>query len=120
MKPVASAICDQLLQHQRNIREAIAGDQLSCSNRECLISYGELCQRAGYPQVTESVGAHLQQIADWCRENGWPPLNALAVNASTGMPGDGYNIPLNCDSSRWWEQANAALLFEGYPEHSIT
>ena len=47
-------------------------------------------QERAYPYLTHGVGHFLGQVAEWCQGNGLPPLNSLAVNAETKMPGDGY------------------------------
>jgi hypothetical protein len=44
---------------------------------------------------------------------GYPPLNALAVNAQTRMPGDGYYGAEQCQF--WPKEVRACLVFQGYP-----
>jgi len=56
-----------------------------------LLAYGTLCTRAGVAYLTRNPGPFLEEIADWCKHEGWPPLNALAINAQLGHPGDGYD-----------------------------
>jgi hypothetical protein len=50
-----------------------------------------------YRNLSAQIGVHwraaawyLSEIQDYCRASGWPPLQALAVNAKTGVPGGGY------------------------------
>ena len=50
-----------------------------------------------YRQVSEEVGGmanglgqNLGQIWDFCEQNGHPHLNAVVINAKTGVPGGGY------------------------------
>ena len=47
--------------------------------------------------------------------NDWPPLNALAVNGETGMPGEGYDGAPGCDLLRWPEEVRRCIAFGGYP-----
>ena len=69
-----------------------------------VISYGILCDRAGVPFLTHSVGWFLEEIAKWCAGNSWPLLNALAVNSETRMPGDGYEGVAGGSLSNWAEE----------------
>jgi len=55
------------------------------------IPYSKLCQQAGVGHVLRIVGSFLGEIAEWCSANGYPPLTALAVNARTSLPGEGYD-----------------------------
>ena len=83
---------------------------------ECVIFYGNLCERAGVPFLTHGVGRFLGEIAEWCEKNGWPPLNSLAVNRATGMPGIGYDGAPGSDLLLWPEQVRQCMVFGGYPE----
>ena len=83
---------------------------------ECVIFYGNLCERAGVPFLTHGVGRFLGEIAEWCEEHGWPPLNSLAVNRATGMPGVGYDGAPGSDLLLWPEQVRQCIVFSGYPE----
>jgi hypothetical protein len=84
--------------------------------KQSVISYGSLCERAGVPFLTHGVGRFLGEIAEWCEENDWPPLNSLAVNRATGMPGEGYDGAPGSDLLRWPEQIRQCIVFDGYPE----
>lgn len=58
---------------------------------EATISYKALLIKIGAPKsLAESIGNYLGEDAEWCDERGMPPVNALAINASFGMPGPGY------------------------------
>jgi hypothetical protein len=83
---------------------------------QSVIFYGNLCERAGLPFLTHGVGRFLGEIAEWCEENGWPPLNALAVNRATGMPGEGYDGAAGSDLLHWPQQVRACMVFAGYPD----
>ena len=114
MTPIAEALCNALLDHHRNVctphghRPPIV--------EHCVIAYGDLCDHAGYPDMTRRVGRFLQEVADWCNANEWPPLNSLAVNGESNVPGDNYDAAPGCSIINWEEEARACILFEGYPE----
>jgi hypothetical protein len=82
----------------------------------CLITYGDLCERAGVSHLKPDVGRYLREIAQRCHENGWPPLNALAVNYDTRRPGRGYDTAPGCSLVDWPEQVKACVDFTGYPD----
>ncbi len=81
------------------------------------IPYGQLCARAGTPHITAIVGSFLAEIAEWCAEEGWPPLNALAVNHETRIPGEGYDgagLGL-CNIVKWPSEVETCIRFNKYP-----
>jgi hypothetical protein len=82
----------------------------------CLIVYGTLCERAGVPFLTRGVGPFLREVAEWCAANAWPPINALAVNRETRMPGEGYDGAPGCSLVDWAREVRAAIDFQGYPD----
>jgi len=82
----------------------------------CIITYGDLCERAGLPHLKPTVGKYLREIAEWCHDNGWPPLNALAVNHETRRPGRGYDGAPGCRRERWEEDVIACINFADYPD----
>jgi hypothetical protein len=107
-----------LRHHEQNCR-GIAETPKSVTDGmigQSVIYYGTLCDRAGMPFLTHGVGQFLGEIAEWCDENGWPPLNALAVNRETGMPGEGYDEASGCALLKWPEQVRKCIAFDGYPE----
>ena len=114
MRPEAKALGQALLDHRRRI---IAQHPLrkKVIVPRYTIAYGDLCARAGVPHVTKGVGSFLQEVAVWCQNAGYPPLNALAVSTSTGMPGDGYDGAGDCEIIHWPAQAEACVRFQGYP-----
>jgi hypothetical protein len=79
------------------------------------ISYSDLCAKAGVPHVTRIVGSFLQEIAEWCANQPYPPLNSLAVNASTGQPGDGYDGAGGFRMLDWPVEVEQCIQFAGYP-----
>ncbi len=79
------------------------------------IFYGPLCNRAGVPFLTHGVGHFLGQIAEWCAVNEWPPLNALAVNGESWMPGGGYDGAAGCSLIDWANEVKKCIAYDGYP-----
>ncbi len=113
MSPVAKVLAQELLTHHAQVCRGSAGHPADVNL--CLITYGDLCERAGVPHLTRAVGNFLQEVAEWCEENGWPPINSLAVNGDTRMPGDGYDLAPGCSLLEWPGQAEACIAFSGYP-----
>lgn len=113
MTAEARALAQVLLDHHRLVCAPRRGTKPAIDS--CVIAYGRLCERAGVPHLTHSVGPFLWEVAEWCEENGWPPLNALAVNRETRMPGEGYDGAPGCTLFAWPEEARAAIEFGGYP-----
>jgi hypothetical protein len=58
------------------------------ANRRGRISYGDLCSKLKLHH--RAAGWFLGVIQNYCRVNGLPPLQALAVNKATHIPGSGY------------------------------
>jgi hypothetical protein len=88
----------------------------SPDSESCGITYGDLCERAGLPYLKPTVGKYLREIAEWCHDNGWPPLNALAVNHETRRPGRGYNSAPGCSREGWQDEVTACIDFPDYPD----
>jgi len=112
--PVAHAIVNSLLRHHAAVCRAHTARPPIIDR--CVITYGDLCQDAGYPQVTQSVGRYLQEVAVYCQQQGWPPLNSLAVNQDSRIPGDNYDVAPGCSLIDWPSQAERCIEFDGYPE----
>jgi hypothetical protein len=108
----AAAICQVLINHQRAI--------LRSTNRppfdECLLSYGEVCEYAGLPLLIEPVSGCLWEIAEFCAENEWPPLNALVINARTGEPNKSYDKAPGCSLKAWRDEAQRCIEYAHYPD----
>ena len=114
MKPEAGALAQALLSHQRAVCRS-QGRELKAVDR-CVITYGDLCERAGLPHLKPTVGKYLREVAQWCHDKGWPPLNALAVNHETRRPGHGYDGAPGCSLARWQDEVAACINFTGYPD----
>jgi hypothetical protein len=113
MSPEARKLAQALLDHHKQVcrPQTEAG---SCVD-SCLVTYGDLCERAGLPHQKPNVGKFLREVAQWCLDNGWPPLNALAVNHNTGKPGHGYDGAPGCSLAQWEDEAMACIKFGTYP-----
>ena len=111
MKPESIALCNSLLEVHRE--RCVTGEE---DYRDCVIPYGELCDRAGIPHILRIVGHFLIEIAEWCHENGWPPLNALAVNAGDEQPGDNYALAPGCSLLNWPQEVRDCIRWRQYPQ----
>jgi len=109
MTSEAKAIGNALLDHHRI--HCRPGKTIN----SCIISYGNLCNQAGLPSLTRVVGNFLIEIADWCSQNNFPPLNSLAVNSQTNMPGDNYKLAPGCSILNWSNEVQACINFTNYP-----
>jgi hypothetical protein len=103
-----------LLKHQKTLKGKRTPDTVVPND---LVPYKRLCEEAGVPHLTRGVGDFLDEIAEWCRARGLPPLNSLAVNGETMMPGAGYNDAKGSDAFTpitWWKDVQACIAQE-YP-----
>ncbi len=111
----AHALAQALLHHHKRVCRP--GTNSNPVIDSCVIAYGDLCDLAGLPDVDNSIGTFLREIAHWCYQNGWPPLNALAVNHQTQKPGRGYDRAPGCSLANWRAEAAACINFSGYPDN---
>ena len=114
MSPEVRALAQALLDHRRKVRRYRG--ETTPPIESCVITYSDLCEQAGLPHLKPSVGKFLREIAQWCHDNGWPPLNALAVNHDTRKPGHGYDGAPGCSLAIWQDEVVACINFPGYPE----
>jgi hypothetical protein len=119
MSEEARAVANVLLaRHRESCRSVrIAEDDISDDLvNDCTLTYGAVCERAKMPDLTRIVGRFMEEIAQWCGENGWPPLNSLAVNAENWMPGVGYDGAGGiCEERLWPQQVRECIKFKKYP-----
>ncbi|HUI90830.1 MAG TPA: hypothetical protein VLX68_01155 [Chitinivibrionales bacterium] len=80
-----------------------------------LITYGKLQKKTGIAINLYSIGPYLDDIATWCFENGYPPLNALAVNSASQEPGEGYDLAEGCSTETWEIDVERVIEYRGYP-----
>jgi len=79
------------------------------------ISYSDICARAGAEHLTRIVGSFLGELAQWCADNRYPPLNSLAVNSTTGQPGEGYDGAGGFKAINWATEVEQCIRWTGYP-----
>ena len=119
MRPEARPILRVLLDRHSRICKPLALSASGVTDDDvyrCTITYGALCNSAGVPWLTRAVGQFLGQIADWCRANGYPPINSLAVNAQTRVPDEGYDGAGGiCTDVGWPGKVRSAIAFTSYP-----
>lgn len=88
-------------------------------------SYGEIASAIGLEESREIAPVSLRYPLGFirdriCRPRGLPWLNALAVNAETGLPGDSFlpeGVAFGEDERVLWRGAVLAVF--GYPWESI-
>jgi hypothetical protein len=108
----ALAICQVLLDHQR----ALLGSPKRPPFQQCLLTYGDICEAARLPLLTQSVNRCLWEIAEFCADNEWPPLNALVVNARTREPDKSYAKAPGCNLKNWLDEAQRVIAYPHYPD----
>ena len=113
MRPISVMLANALLEHHEDV--CVRHLHRPPSIDPCLIAYGELCRSAGCPGLEHSIAPFLAEIAEWCDANSWPPINALAVNATSRRPGDGYDAAAGCSLTAWHDEVIACIVFTGYP-----
>jgi hypothetical protein len=113
MSPIARSLTNALLEHHHATCEPHGGRSVIVDR--FVIVYSDLCTRAGLPGLERGIGRYLQEVAEWCQENEWPPLNSLAVNKDSRLPGDNYDVAPGCSLSNWQTEAERTILFRGYP-----
>lgn len=113
MQPESRALLSALLAHHRQVCLPPGTRVFDISQR--VISYGQLCQAAQVPWLVRNVGRYLLEIAEWCEQHHYPPLNSLAVNAESLVPGDSYDGAGNFQLANWPADVERCLTFPGYP-----
>ena len=119
MSEEARAVANVLLAHHREVCRPVkkAAEEISDDVvNECTLTYGIVCERAKMPDLTRIVGRFMEEIARWCSVEGWPPLNSLAVNSESWIPGGGYDGAGGiCEQRLWPQQVRECIKFRGYP-----
>ena len=116
MTPISEMIANALLDHHATV--CVSHRSRPPDIDQCVITYGELCLKANVPGLEHGVGRFLQEVAEWCVDHGWPPINSLAVNANSRMPGDSYELAPGCNFLTWHEEAVRCIVFTGYPPNA--
>ncbi len=78
------------------------------------ITYGELCALIGLHH--RAAGWFLGVIQRFCRQNSLPPLQAVAVNKQTRVPGSGYVATPR--GGRAYRKALGAVYGEKWPRRA--
>ena len=114
MKRESQAICQALLEHHREVcvREPIP------QRSACLVTYGEICGRAAVP-LSQAINHFVHEVAVWCNDHHFPPLNSLVVNQDTRIPGEGYDKAPGCNLLNWDRDAERCIAFREYPANVL-
>ena len=113
MTPISEMIANALLIHHANV--CVPHGSRPPDIDQCVITYGELCLKADVPGLEQGIGRFLQEVAEWCVASDWPPINSLAVNAISRMPGDSYELAPGCNLLTWPDEDARCIAFMGYP-----
>jgi hypothetical protein len=113
MRPEARALAQALLDHHR-ARTSASPPGKTIVPAHYTVRYGDLCSKAGAAHLTRIAGSFLGEIAEWCADQGYPPLNSLAVN-ETGLPGHGYDGAGGFTIGDWPKEVEECVRFTGYP-----
>jgi len=112
MSDRAVKLANALLKHQRQFRR----DPKYVNQKaveHAIITYKDLGTMAG--TGWRDIGHLLRDIAEWCDEQGWPPLNALAVSSQTHEPSKEYDGAGNFKSVDWPYDVRKCIGFNRYP-----
>ena len=119
MTAVARAICQALLDHRHRKTTALPPARIKhIIPGNYTIAYGDLCAAAAVPISPIAISPFLLEIAQWCDAAGIPPLNSLAVNAQTGIPGASYDGAGGFRIVDWPRDVDACIRFGNYPAMS--
>ena len=113
MKTESKLLANALLVHHRQVVAAHPPGKTIVAGHYS-IAYGVLCQRAGVPNGP-IIGAFLREVAEWCAAEGHPALNSLAVNATSGIPGEGYDGAGGFQIIHWPAELDRCVRYRGYP-----
>jgi hypothetical protein len=102
MSSDAKLIGAALVKHQRSMKKQV------------LVTYKELCKKAGVPFNRHRIGHLLFEIAQWCARNDLPPIHALAINKQTGKPGLGFQGAPGSSFGNWESDVGKCLTAK-YP-----
>ena len=119
MNPLSLDLGEALLLRHRTLcskmpkrEEDVTEENVSAA----IISYKNLLVSIGAPEsLAQNIGTYLFQIAEWCEDRGYPPLNALAVNGSLQSPGAGYYLAPG--GNKWNDEVRACIAWNHYPLH---
>lgn len=118
MTDLAEAIGDALLQHHKEFCSNLDTPPETAKEmmaEQVTIPYVVLLRKAKVADFVNpvNVGKYLDEVAAWSKENRFPPINALAVNGETGIPGAGFDAAEGC--ANWPEQVQKCIAYKNYP-----
>lgn len=113
MSDRAVKLANALLQHQRRFRREPKNVNQK-SVEKAIIAYQAIGTNAHIGW--RDIGQPLRDIAEWCDEQGWPPLNSLAVNNKTHEPSKEYDGAGNFQLAQWCYDVRKCIGFSGYPK----
>lgn len=114
MKRESRLLANELLAHHRKVTKSNPpGRKIIEANYT--IPYGRLCSLAGVPHVLPVINQFLCEVAEWSSASGYPALNALAVNADTRIPGDGYDGAGGFEIVHWPAELDRCVRWTSYP-----
>lgn len=115
MRRESRLLANALLEHHRQVVTAKPPGKKIIESHYA-IPYGRLCTVAGVPHVLPVISDFLLEVAEWCAGAGFPALNALAVNANTGIPGPGYDGAGGFAIVDWPDELGRCVRYKGYPQ----
>ena len=116
MSPEAIALANVLLDHHNRVCRGSKGTSVTVDSS--VVTYGALCEMAGVKFLARSTGPFLQEVAEWCHTNGWPPINSLVINQQLRRPGDGYDDAAGCSLANWNAEVHQCIAFKKYPDRA--
>jgi hypothetical protein len=114
MRPESDALLRALLEHHANV--CVPDNGRFPPREDCVIAYGTLCEEAGTGHILRIIGTFLLEVAQWCAACGHPPINALAVNATTRIPGENYAAAPGCSNHNWEAEVEEVIAYRNYPQ----
>jgi len=76
---IAEAIFQKLLDHFWLVKSISGLQPFQLFPKGSLISYSMLCRQAGVPFMTHSAGGPLEEVAIFCDQKRWPPINTHTI-----------------------------------------
>lgn len=114
VRPMACKLGNVLLARHRRLcakvtpSAEISGDFVEDVVLNCITAAALI----GAPSY-HSIGAYLKELAQWSRDRGLPPLNALVIAERWGMCGHGYYGAPGCKN--WHADARRCIACKDYP-----
>jgi len=122
MNPLCYDLGNALLARQREICSTFEGSWeqvLEDLKQKAIIAYKPLLKVIGAPEsLAEGIGQYLYPLAEWCQDRGLPPINSLAVNGTTRVPGVGYYSAPGC-GEKWEQEVRECIACKDYPAEIV-